>query len=323
MTTPINPAYPIGEITSFAQLMDIAVSMEREAAECFDTLAAQLEAAGNTDTAALFRQLAQEERTHEDELERWSQREDRHKPVARHFGWRMPESFQLGDTDASDVTLTPYRALAVAVRNEERAFTFYSYLAAIATDDEVRERAEALAKGELEHVSRLRAQRRRAYHAERRHIPDRRRRHPSSADVERLAQALDHGASLLDARMAWALERDPDNELAGLLLNLSGISRFSATHDLGGDPDDVPPASNAVEDARATGLLEPGALTAQGILRLMLKDAEETVQNFLDIAEHARDEQVMAAAQRHAENAMSRLAVINSWTEQSTLMPSA
>ena len=46
-------------------------------------------------------------------------------PPAR---WRVPTNFD--EEEARSPRLTPYRALAIAVRNEERAFAFYSYVAA-------------------------------------------------------------------------------------------------------------------------------------------------------------------------------------------------
>ena len=56
----------------------------------------------------------------------------------------------------------------MAVRNEERAFAFWSYVAAHAEVAEVRQAAETMAHEELGHVSILRRERRNAFHAERR-----------------------------------------------------------------------------------------------------------------------------------------------------------
>jgi rubrerythrin len=67
---------------------------------------------------------------------------------------------------AQSKLLTPYRALASAVRHEERAFAFWTYVAAHADKTEVREAAERMALEELEHVSILRRERRKAFHAE-------------------------------------------------------------------------------------------------------------------------------------------------------------
>lgn len=312
MKKPIYPQYPITEVTSTGQLMDIATAMEREAAQRFGELAAELERQGNRETSALFRQLAAEECEHEAEIVRWAVREDHYNPVPAEYQWRMPETFDLAETEVSSLTLTPYRALSVAVRNEERAFTFYSYLAALAEDDAVRMRAEALARGELGHVARLRASRRRAFHLERGSVTSPRHRAASLDVLRQIADGLGSGSKQLDELLSSVLESTDDREGAALLKHLSEVAcEGLQTHSPRADVTSTSPASGAVETARASGLLAPGAMTLHGALQLMLKDAEEVVQIYLDIAEHARHEVVMDEAQRLAECALSRLAIIN------------
>ena len=60
--------------------------------------------------------------------------------------------------------VTPYQTLSIAVRNEERAFAFWSYVSADAADPAIRREAERMAGEELQHVARLRGERRRAFH---------------------------------------------------------------------------------------------------------------------------------------------------------------
>ena len=64
--------------------------------------------------------------------------------------------------------LTPYKALTIAVQNEERGFAFYSYIAAHIEDaGGGRNAAEQLAREELRHAALLRRERRRAWRRER------------------------------------------------------------------------------------------------------------------------------------------------------------
>src|SRR5581483_5216903 len=56
--------------------------------------------------------------------------------------------------------------LAMAVRNEERTFAFWSYLAAYSADPEIKQASESMVKEELGHVATLRKERRSAYHRE-------------------------------------------------------------------------------------------------------------------------------------------------------------
>src|SRR5690606_191293 len=85
------------------------------------------------------------------------------------FTWRLPAELAASwEEIAGSALLTPYRAFALAVCNEQRAFAFYSYLAAHATDDPVRKEAEKLAAEELQHAATVRRWRRLAWHRERR-----------------------------------------------------------------------------------------------------------------------------------------------------------
>src|SRR6185503_2621056 len=55
----------------------------------------------------------------------------------------------------------------VKLADEERAFAFWSYMAAYSEDHAIQKSAEAMAKEELGHVSTLRKERRLAYHGQR------------------------------------------------------------------------------------------------------------------------------------------------------------
>jgi hypothetical protein len=61
--------------------------------------------------------------------------------------------------------LTPYQALASAVRHEQRSSAFWTYVAAHAEAVEIMDAAERMALEELEHVRLLRRERRKAFHA--------------------------------------------------------------------------------------------------------------------------------------------------------------
>lgn len=305
MKKPINPLFPVVEVDTPDQLMDVAMAMEREAARRYEELAAEMERQCNAETAALFRELADEEREHEANIASWGVRESGRKPQPSEFQWQMPETFDLGET--SGYTLTPYRALSIAVRNEERAFAFYSYLAAIAEKAELRERAEAFAKGELGHVKLLRARRREAYHAERRDTPQRVAA-TSLGQLYGLAAGLLRTSAELNAALARILEAAGERDPASVLQQIAETQRDSAASFPGAEG--KAEGSQAAEAAKTAGILEPGTLTAGGALRLGVKNAEEMVQTLLDIAEHARDEQVMREAQHLGEQAITHLALI-------------
>jgi len=125
--------------------------------------------AENESAAALFERMVTEEQEHERLLQEWMLVEG----IEENAGigpvkWRDPNISTTYDEEARDpYQSSPYRALAFAVHNEEIAFRFYTHVAAESENEAVRKYAEVLAREELGHAALLRAERRRAYHAER------------------------------------------------------------------------------------------------------------------------------------------------------------
>lgn len=312
MKPVINPIYPVEEIGSIDELMAIAVGMEHEAALRYDQLGQAMDGRGEPDLAGLFRTLAALEREHESGLGRWADREGRATPLPAAFSWRLPETFGDEAEGAQAHTLTPYRALGVAVRNEERAFTFYSYLVAIAEAPDIRLRAEALAREELNHVHQLRVLRRRAFHMDRA-IPRTLRRARDDAELARLARGLERSSAELDDVVAAVLEDMGEHRIGAMLRSQAGAATLRA--DRFSDVE-AGQGSGAAKGARAAGLLEPGSLTAEGALKLALRDAEEVADAYLATAEHAAADSLMRQAQDLAEQAVARLAIMRSLMDE-------
>jgi rubrerythrin len=163
---------PAGTLQTLDELFALANAMEQEAADRYSELAEEMRAQDRDDLAAVFAQLAAAEREHVDSVTRWSLSRRGKAPDPALVRWDAPETFDaetMAEIKASRLT-TPYRALAMAVRNEERAFAFWSYVAAFAADPEIGKAAEAMAREELAHVATLRKERRSAYHREHREL---------------------------------------------------------------------------------------------------------------------------------------------------------
>lgn len=286
----LNPQFPVGEITDVRQLMAVAIGMEREAALRYRELAAEMRRTGSLDLARLFDDLAKLESEHEADLIRMAEREYGAAPAPVSFAWQFPETF---DENGVGV-LTPYRALSIAVRNEERGFTFYTYLSAASTDPAVRERAELLARGELDHLAELRAMRRRAYHAELRKPRDRRSVH-TLEELRALAGRLEARARDFDSAAADALTAIGHPAAAAMRRQAEQDAALAAS---AGD--------TTAPSLGATGL------SAASTLGLALKNAEEVFEAYMAVAEHASDEAVMREAQRLGQHAVARLALIRS-----------
>lgn len=168
LRTTLLRAEPAGTLHSLDELFALANAMEHEAATKYAELAEEMQRQGRPDLVAVFADLAAAEREHVDSVQRWSQSQRGKAPDPALVRWEAPKTFD-SETSAeikASRLMTPYRALAMAVQNEERAFAFWSYLAAFAQDAEIKRAAEAMAREELGHVSTLRKERRRAYHHE-------------------------------------------------------------------------------------------------------------------------------------------------------------
>jgi len=154
-------------------LVGIADAIEREAIRRYELLEEIMRRRGEFDTAEAFQTLADEERGHLDSVAQHARTLHVPIPEAREFQWLLPPEIANSWEEIEGSTLlTPYRAFALAVENEQRAFAFYSYLASRAADREVAAEAERLAADELRHAAHLRRWRREAWHRERRERPD-------------------------------------------------------------------------------------------------------------------------------------------------------
>ncbi|MEE1609872.1 ferritin-like domain-containing protein [Microvirga sp. CF3016] len=158
-------------VKSLEELFAIAAAMEQEAATRYAEIAARMRQEGNPALAEVFEHLSADEQGHLDSVMDWSQRTRGQAPNPARIRWTLPETFNDEGAATTDPKLvSAYRALSMAVRNEERAFAFWSYVAAHAETPEIRAAAEAMAHEELGHVATLRRERRQAFHAERRHL---------------------------------------------------------------------------------------------------------------------------------------------------------
>lgn len=306
MAEPINPVFPVAAIRDARHLMEIAVAMESEAARRYGRLSAAMDKAGEPELAGLFADLATLEQTHEDGLRRWASRQGvAELATGTPFAWPMPETFEADDP----LILTPYKALAIAVRNEERAFSFFTYLAALAPNDHVRSLAESMAREELAHVAELRAMRRRAFQS---HPPDDLAERvaaaaTSVAALERAAGGLENGSEELYDLAAREMSQAGDQAGATILREAARMSRLLSS---GGRP--AGRESAALAAARAASLLGRGNLTRSGVLKLCLRNAEEVLEIYLGIAERTADTEVLSRAQQLAESAVARLAMVRS-----------
>jgi hypothetical protein len=187
--------------------------------------------------------------------------------------------------------VAPYDAWALAVRNSERAFAFWTYLSAYTQDPAAAQAAERLAEAASSLARRFRAERRRAYHAGRSERPQ---LLPVGTPDAFAAAAAREEAALSALHRATARRlADLGHPLAG---RLAGIAEREA------ESAGIPPPGGAepVLPERAEDLLQLAQARLQTALDLYLRAAEA-----------ARDERTMAHAQRLSEATLEAIAALD------------
>jgi len=281
------------KIDSPDTLFSLAAAMEREATERYEALAAAMRDGGNPEAAEVFDGLAAEERSHENQIAAWAGRELGEDLPREPVEWQTGEVFALEVEDLEDPhTLTPYRALSIAVHNEERAFAFFSYVAANTDNPTVRAYAEGLAREELSHAAALRRHRRAAYHRQCKAAPRDRwglsQRSPQRrGELAKIAAALEAGLAQDHSALAERLGREAPQE-AETLTALAATERENA-EELGG--------GEALSPAHGTQ-----------DLRDCLQDLETVYDFYTRAGERARDQEALALAQDLAERTIRRIA---------------
>jgi rubrerythrin len=273
---------PPASVKSLEELFAIASAMEQEAATRYAAIAARMHREGDPALAEVFEQLATDEQGHLDSVVLWSEKTKGQAPDPALIRWQLPETFDdEGAATAHPRLLSIYKVLSMAVRNEERAFAFWSYVAAHAESPEIRQAAEAMAHEELGHVATLRRERRRAFHAEREHQPLR----PDAASVSETAFLERRLADLLEPPAAAA----PPAE-ARRLREFAAEARLQA------------------EELERGAFDLPEAQSAHAIQGSPVAIAELLAERYLDAADGLRDEEALNRVQVLAGRAVNRLA---------------
>lgn len=292
---------PKVQARTLRDLMSIAAAMEREAVARYGLLAAEMTRRGDHGLAVAFQAMLEEERDHLDAIERWSRAATGLPPAETALPWQLPpEIARSWDEVAESALLTPYRALSIAVLNEERGFAFYSYLAANAEDGAVQEAAERLAAEELNHAALLRRERRRAYRREQSSAGAPGAQPPTTAtDFARRAERVERAAAMVHARIAQRLAALGDKNDAAAFETLAAEERQAAGPVA---ETEAAPAHTSGEDLSAMSRVE--------LLRSGLAETERLYDFYVDLADHAGEESVLRSAQSGAARAVRHLGLI-------------
>jgi rubrerythrin len=278
----ILKAEPPAPVRSLGELFAIALTLEIEAGARYAELAQNMRGLGLPEVAAVFDRLVAEESSHAEEIGRWSREATGTPADPRWLRWHPPDVFdeETAQSIASSRLASAYRALSLAVRNEERAFLLWTYIAAQAEDPAIRAAAEAVAIEELRHAAMLRRERRRAFHAARSGAAPARPAMPPEAVAGVIEQELAAGLAALaqaPAMAAWAAD----------------LQRLAA---------------EARELAAASPAETPEVASEAPSLEAMRRHAERAAELYLEAADAARDEQALLHLLSRADRAIARIA---------------
>jgi rubrerythrin len=308
------------KVKTTGELMSIALQAEREAVKRYSRLATEMRQAGNESAAALFERMVGEEQEHERLLLAWMEKESiAFNPDIGPIRWRDPQVSTTYNDEARDPHYsTPYRALAFAVNNEENAFRFYTYVAAESDDEAVRQYAEILAREELGHAALFRAERRRAFHAERDISPGETTANPRAIqnESELLAAAIE-----IDRYLSVALTKlEPDSpQLAALARDTRQLisSHETALDRMAPGYSESASAEIAISLAQADAnrtIPEDDSPSLDDELQRLSAYCDQSFVFYDAIVESTTDESMMQTAQALTASALDRIGVLKQVT---------
>lgn len=304
-------------------ILALSLALEREAARRYDALAARMASYGNIELSELFASLADEERRHEASVERLRKAVGGGAEIATPL---MPPPEALSPEDEAEAggpyLITPYRALKLAAEAERRAYRYFIDIAGRTEDAAVQRQAEALAAEELDHLARIRKERRRAWHAERRggslDRSTREIRTPETLLLRALAIETEAEAELL----ALANQLPPEAQAAGAALRDATRAETVLINQIA----EKLIAFNAPAKGGSGHAGTPAAETPRSVndaLLAALSSAERAGDLYLTIADQTRHEDVLTLAQWLAEQATYRLSRIASALAELNRAPSS
>ena len=266
-------------IETMDALLAVARAMEEEAIAGYVALAGRMRDEGRPDLAAVFDALQAEEQSHLGSVEQWIAKASVAVPVD--VTLKEPMFDDEGAALVAPELLNSYRAFSMAVRNEERAFVFWTYVAAHAPSEDIRLAAERMAREELGHVATLRRERRRAFHDLRRSQSG-----PVAGDI-----------AALELRLADHLEAQANRNPGASGMRLRALARGAQ----------VRSATVRAAPFGPTPVLEA---VPQGIETRPVPLCELLLDGYLDLAERGNDEEVRQRAQAWAGELIACLHVV-------------
>jgi hypothetical protein len=279
-------AMPPAPVRGLGELYAVAFDLASRAAERYGSLAQRTD--DNVwPVRGVFEQLASRERDRAASLSAACLAALGEPPDTADLRWTPVDLVPASEISeiANSGLSTPYAAWALAARQRQRAFAFWTYVIALADDTLVRATAEGFAREALFDGNLLRRERRDAWHAERNAGAA---AAANSGEIEPASAALLESLLLKDI-VAWSQGLDPVRR-----------ERLSALH-----PSLASPAFLTSADLNETGTRDADV---EQVKRRALRRAEQLSNIYLDEADRAADQSSMELAQKLAAQSILRLA---------------
>jgi rubrerythrin len=140
------------KISNLNDLLAVAYRIEVDAVDRYNLLADQMETHNNPELVKVFRDLARAEGIHGEEVRRLAGDFDvaAHAENVARFEKESPEEV---DLSAAHYLMTPWHALQMALKGEERALSYFTSIVETAKDAKVKALAAELVEEEAEHVN--------------------------------------------------------------------------------------------------------------------------------------------------------------------------
>jgi hypothetical protein len=278
---------PPGPVESLRELYAIAFDLAQQAAERYGVLAART---GETfrPISAVFAPLAARQRDRAIQLSAACVANCGRPPDIADLRW--PPVDLVPTSEISDIwnsgLATPYAAWALAARQRQRAFVFWTYVIALADDPLVRSTGEALAHEALSDCTAVRRERRLAWRVARNAGPEGTMPTPGKPEPG--------SAALLESLLL--------KDMIELSQRLGPAQRRFL---LSVDATPLPATFSASTDQDGT---DAGDLDIEQLRIRTLRRAEQLSNIYLDDADRAVDQDTMELSQKLAERSIIRLA---------------
>ncbi|MEZ2145077.1 hypothetical protein AAE026_22710 [Bradyrhizobium sp. DN5] len=279
---PLLAAEPPASVRNVGELYAIAFTQAEEAAQRYGKLAATGDE-GFEPVRCVFEVLNQRELERAETIEKACIAAIGRGPARADLRWPpmdLVPAEELSELEDS-LLATAYGAWALAVRHRERAFIFWTYIAARAESGLVRATAESLAREALRDGNLLRRERRLAWRAGRR----------ESLAAEGTAVTEFSSAALLESLLLRGIFRWSQYAPAPQRRRLLSLIGDGLQIPIG-DTNDTFPHSETLDD----------------IKRRVLRLAEQLSSIYLDEADNAVDQSQLELAQQLAARSIARLA---------------